>query len=248
MFEDRAVNVDNCLLNLLPVKELEVFLTQCDLVELKLGQILANPGEPIAYAYFPLSGIISLEKQIIGSPFLAVMLIGNEGMLCISLNLDISQTPCRAVVQKEGFAWRLSAEKFKDKLERSPGLMTVLKRYTFVVYSQLLQYGVCNLFHVLESRLARIFLMLQDRANGDELHITQELLAQMLGVRRVGVTKAASALQRKNIIRYSRGHISILDTKRLKQQSCVCYEADKEVYIQSLYALVKENPKQIINI
>ena len=229
MPKNQAVNVDNRLLNLLSTEEVENFISHCDLVELKVGQVLVKPGEPIEYAYFPLSGIISWEKQITGSPFLVVMLIGYEGMLCINLNLDIDQTPCRAMVQKDGFAWRLSAEQFKVQIQHSPQLLTILKRYTFVVYSQLMQYGVCNLFHVLESRLARIFLMLQDRADCNDLHITQELLAQMLGVRRVGVTKAASALQRKSIIHYSRGHVSIIDRKSLIQQSCVCYESDKMV-------------------
>lgn len=236
MPKNQAISVDNRLLDLLPVHIAEAFINECELIELKAGQVLATPGESMAYAYFPLSSIISWEKQIDASAFLAITLIGCEGMLCFSFNLDIDQTSCRAVVQKEGFAWRLTAEKLERQLQNNPALSTILKRYTFVMLSQLMQFGVCNLFHVLECRLAKIFLMLQDRADSNELHITQESLAQMLGVRRVGVTKAASAMQRKNIISYSRGHVSIINTHNLQQQSCDCYELDKSVYEEYLSA------------
>ena len=230
MPKNQAITVDNHLLDLLPIHKAEEFINECELIELKAGQVLNTAGEPMAYAYFPLSSIISWEKQIDTGAFLAITLIGCEGMLCFSFNLGIDQTSCRAIVQKEGFAWRVTAEKFERQLQNNSALSTILKRYTFVVLSQLMQFGVCNLFHVLECRLAKIFLMLQDRANSNEIQITQESLAQMLGVRRVGVTKAASAMQRKNIISYSRGHVNIINKHNLQQQSCVCYKLDKAVY------------------
>ena len=236
MPKNQAITVDNHLLDLLPVHKAEEFINECELIELKAGQVLATADEPMAYAYFPLSSIISWEKQIDAGAFIAIALIGCEGMLCFNFNLGIDQTSCRAIVQKEGFAWRLTAEKFERQLLNNSALSTILKRYTFVVLSQLMQFGVCNLFHVLECRLAKIFLMLQDRADSNELQITQESLAQMLGVRRVGVTKAASAMQRKNIISYSRGHVSIINKHYLQQQSCVCYKSDKAVYEDFLSA------------
>ena len=236
MPKNQAITVDNHLLDLLPVHKAEEFINECELIELKAGQVLATAGEPMAYAYFPLSSIISWEKQIDTGSFLAIALIGCEGMLCFNFNLGIDQTSCGAIVQKEGFAWRLTAEKFERQLLNNSALSTILKRYTFVVLSQLMQLSVCNLFHVLECRLAKIFLMLQDRADSNELQITQESLAQMLGVRRVGVTKAASAMQRKNIISYSRGRVSIINKHYLQQQSCVCYKLDKAVYEDFLSA------------
>ena len=236
MPKNQAITVDNRLLNLLPVHKAEEFINECELIELKAGQVLANAGEPMAYAYFPLFGIISWEKHIDASAFLVIALIGCEGMLCFSFNLNIDQTSCRATVQKEGFAWRISTEKLKFQLQTNSALATILKRYSYIMLTQLIQFGVCNLFHVIECRLAKIFLMLQDKAKSSELNITQESLAQMLGVRRVGVTKAASAMQRKKIISYSRGHVSIVNSHHLQQQSCNCYQLDKAIYEKYLSA------------
>jgi CRP-like cAMP-binding protein len=204
---------NNRLLNFLPEENRARFINYCEVVNLNLGEVISNPGDTIHYIYFPIEGIISWEKQIAGSPYLVVTLVGNEGMLSISLMLGVNNSPCRAVV---------------------PELNLQLKRYAFVTYNQLLQTAACNLFHVLENRLARLLLMFQDRSQSDELHVTQEQLAQMLGVRRVGVTKAAGALQRKNLISYSRGDVIIHDSVGLKTASCLCYQADKHTYAQNL--------------
>ncbi len=227
---NQAIFGSNRLLNLLTVNGRNSFIEKCDLVSLTLGEVLGNTGDSIRYVFFPVSGIISWEKQITGSPYLVVMLIGNEGMLCISLMLGIDVTPCRAVVQKAGLALRIPADIFNQQIAQNSALNLILKHYTFVAYSQVLQSAACNLFHLLECRLARMLLMFQDRAHSDELHVTQELLAQMLGVRRVGVTKAAGALQRKNLISYSRGNVVIHDKQGLKSASCVCYQTDKTNY------------------
>lgn len=226
----------NRLLNLLPKSIRKQFVNRCEVVDLSLGGLIENPGDLIRYVYFPMEGIISWEKQIAGSPYLVISLIGNEGMLNISSELGIDITPCRAVIQKSGFALRIVATDFIQQLQHHPELNLLVKRYIFVTYSQLLQMSACNLFHVLENRLAKLILVFQDRSQSDELHITQELLAQMLGVRRVGVTKAAGSLQRQNLISYSRGSMIVHDTKGLNAASCLCYEADKEAYAQFLHA------------
>ena len=230
----------NQLLNCLPVNNRTQFIDYCELVNLNLNEVIGNAGDRIAYIYFPIEGIISWEKKITDSPYLLVSLIGKEGMLCVSLMLGIDITPCRAVVQKAGYALRISAVDFMYQMEHNPTLNALLKRYLFVTHSQLLQATACNLFHVLEKRLARLLLMFQERSQSDELHITQELLAQMLGVRRVGVTKAASSLQRKNLISYSRGDLIIHDSNGLKAASCLCFQADKAIYEKIIIA--KNNP------
>lgn len=226
----------NRLLNCLPENNRTQFIDCCDVVNLKLNEVIGNPGDRISYIYFPIKGIISWEKKIADSPFLVVSLIGNEGMLCISLILDVDITPCRAVVQSAGYALRISAVNFIHQMEHNPTLSALLKRYEFVTYSQLLQTTACNLYHVLEKRLARLLLMFQDKSQSNELHITQELLAQMLGVRRVGVTKAAGSLQQKNLISYSRGDLTIHDSAGLKATSCSCFQADKDIYEQIIIA------------
>lgn len=220
----------NRLLNLLTDNCRQNFLTDSELVSINIGEVLSNPGDVITYVYFPVEGIVSWEKQITGSPYWVVTLIGNEGMLCISLLLGINVRPCRAVVQKKGFAIRIPAAIFTQQLEIKPALSLVLNRYANVIYNQALQIATCNLFHLLENRLARLLLMFQHRSQSDQIHITQDQLAKMLGVRRVGVTKAAGSLQRKNLISYIRGSVTIHDLAGLKAASCVCYEADNATY------------------
>ncbi len=238
MSTKQAAIGSNQLLNGLNDSLRAQFIDLCEVVDLTLGEVICNLGDTIHYIYFPIEGVISWEKQIADSPYLMITLIGNEGMLCISLMLGINITPCRAVVQKAGFALRIAAADFTNQVEQNPELNTLLKRYVFVNYNQLMQTAACNLFHLLESRLAKLILMFQDRSQSDELHITQELLAQMLGVRRVGVTKAAGSLQRKNFISYSRGNIIIHDRQGLKTASCLCYQADKKTYARTLGSTV----------
>lgn len=226
----------NRLLNLLTDSQRKNFVGSCELINLHLGDVLAVPGDTVAYVYFPVEGIISWEKQIIGSPFLVVTLIGNEGMLCINSLLGVDISPCRAIVQKSGFALRIPASTFIHQLKQIADFDVILKRYAYVSYNQVLQLAACNLFHLLENRLARLLLMFQDRAQSDELHVTQEQLAEMLGVRRVGVTKAAGSLQRQNLISYSRGNVIIHDLNGLKASSCICYQTDKKNYEHIMHA------------
>lgn len=220
----------NRLLNLLTDNCRQNLLNHCELVSINFGEVLCNPGDVIKYVYFPVKGIVSWEKKITDSPYWVVTLIGNEGMICISLLLGINERSCRAVVQQSGFALRIPATIFTQQVEQKPALSLVLNRYANVMYNQALQIAACNLFHVIENRLARLLLMFQQRSQSDEIHITQDQLAKMLGVRRAGVTKAAGSLQRKNLISYVRGSVIIHDIAGLKKASCVCYEADNATY------------------
>lgn len=224
----------NRLLTALPVTEREQLQACCDTVELHLAEVLAEPGGNIEYVYFPTGSFVSLVAPIGGNSNLEVGMVGNEGVLGASLALGVNIWPLRALVQGPGQALRLSADGFSQRLGHSPGLRALLGRYLYVVLGQLAQTAACTRFHVVEARLARWLLMTADRAHGDGFHITHEFLAYMLGVRRVGVTKAATSLQRQHLIHYTRGDITILDRPGLEAASCTCYASDKARYTQIL--------------
>ena len=220
----------NRLLAALPSKDRLHLMANCEPVELMLADILSNPGDQIRHVYFPTDSIISLGMPIDSGAGLEVRLIGNEGMLGIPLMLGVDIAPFHALVQRAGPALRITAPSFLRELDQNPALLQRLKRYLYVSFSQLAQSASCNRFHVVEERLARLLLMTRDRAHSGEFHITHELLAQMLGVRRVGVTKAAGVLKNKNLISYSRGDVKIHNHDGLEAVSCMCYRADKETY------------------
>jgi CRP-like cAMP-binding protein len=220
----------NRLLSALPHKDRRRFLAGCDAVNLTFGQILAEPGDRIGTVYFPTDSIISLTTATDSAACLEVGLIGDEGMLGIPLALGVDVSPLHALVQGQGPALRMDGEVFKRELELSLALQRILKRYLYVVMSQLAQTASCTHAHVVEERLARWLLMTRDRAHSDAFRLTHKFLAYILGVRRVGVTKAATALQRRNLISYSRGDITILDGVGLEAASCGCYAADKASY------------------
>lgn len=224
-----AVPSTNLLLDALADKDREQLLNHCEHMELTIGEVLYRAREVIPHVYFPTGGFISLVASI-DSTNLEVSLVGNEGIAGITLLLGVDTAPFTALVQGKGTALRISAPSFLRILEQSPELHRVLMRYLYVRISQLAQTAACTRFHLLEGRLARWLLMTQDRAHSDKLHITHVFLAYMLGVRRVGVTKAANMLQQRKLISYKRGDITILDRLGLEKISCGCYRSDKEIY------------------
>lgn len=225
-----SVPATNRLLATLPRKDREQLLEHGEAVELVFAEAIYCVGEPIPHVYFPTESLISLVTPIDGGANVEVGLVGNEGMLGITLMLGVDIAPFDAVVQGAGAALRMTAPAFLRELERSPALQRELQRYLYVSLSQLAQTAACNRFHVVEARLARWLLMTQDRARSDTFHVTHVFMAYMLGVRRVGVTKAATSLQQQKLIRYHRGDITILDRAGLEAAACGCYRAGKETY------------------
>jgi CRP-like cAMP-binding protein len=220
----------NRLLATLPDRKLQHLVANCESVDLVFADILCLPGDPIRHVYFPIGSFISLVAPIDGYAGLEVGMIGNEGMFGIGLALGVDISSMHALVQGTGPALRMSAKKFRRELEDTPALQRGVNRYLYVLITQLAQTAACTRFHVVEARLARWLLMTGDRAHSDEFLLTQDFLSHMLGVRRVGVTKAAGSLQKRKLISYSRGLIRILDRSGLERAACACYLADKETY------------------
>jgi CRP-like cAMP-binding protein len=207
-------------------------IARCEMVDLDFGQILCEPNRPFQYIYFPNNGFISLVAKIGRHEPLELALIGNEGMVGVTLILGVNTAPMRGVVQGPGTALRMSAAQCRRCLSDSPTLKSTLGRYLYVSIAQLAQNVACSSFHEIDARLARWLLMTHDRAHADDFHLTQQFLADMLGVQRSAVTIAAGNLQRRSIISYTRGAITVLSRSGLEAAACECYAETNKHYAQ----------------
>ncbi len=203
-------------------------LARCESVHLDLSVELGERGTTTTHVYFPVTSFVSLVAVVDKHPGLEVAMVGAEGMLGLHLALGVKRQPLRAVVQGEGTAWRMSAAHLHQEIATSPPLHKVLLVHAEALMAQLASASACVKFHEIAPRLARWLLMSQDRAQTPQLHMTHEFLSLMLGVRRVGVTVAASALQRRGLIHYHRGMVDILDRAGLEGAACSCYTADQD--------------------
>lgn len=220
----------NNLIELLPRSERAQLLAIAEPFDLVLSDVLCEPGAPTRYAYFPTEGFISLVTAVPGHPGVEVGMVGSEGLVGAYLALDVTVEPLHTVVQGAGSALRIAAKPFVQELAASSVLRGAVNRYLYVLMAQLATASACLRFHEIEPRLARWLLMSQDRAHADTFHVTQEFLAYMLGVRRVGITGAASGLRRDRLIEYRRGEVTILDRAGLEAAACTCYATDRKSY------------------
>ena len=228
---------DNHLLAALPQLEWTRWLPQLESVALQLGQVLYESGSTLEHVYFPTTAIVSLLYVMENGASAEIAVAGNEGVVGISIFMGGESTPSRAVVQSAGLGFRLPAQTIKDEFSRSGPVMHVMLRYTQALITQMSQTAVCNRHHSLDQQLCRWLLLSLDRLNGNELVMTQELIANMLGVRREGVTEGALKLQRAGLIQYARGRITVLDRPGLEKRTCECYAVVKREYDRLLPAI-----------
>jgi len=219
----------NGLLAALPEDERARWMPLLERVDLPLGKVLYESGMTLSHVYFPTTAIVSLLYVMETSSSAEIAVVGREGIVGVSLFMGGESTPSRAVVQSAGQGLRLKAPSIKDEFNRAP-VMHLLLRYTQALITQMSQTAVCNRHHSLDQQLCRWLLLSLDRLDGTELVMTQELIANMLGVRREGVTEAALKLQKSGLIRYARGHIEVPDRFGLEQRSCECYLVVKNEY------------------
>ena len=228
-----ATSIDpkqNHLLAALPDAEWQRWLPQLESVEMPLGQVLYESGATLSHVYFPTTSIVSLLYVMENGASAEIAVVGNEGLVGVSLFMGGESTPSRAVVQSAGSGFRLPAATMKDEFDRAGPVLHLLLRYTQALITQMSQTAVCNRHHSLDQQLCRWLLLSLDRLQGNELVMTQELIANMLGVRREGVTEGALKLQKARLIRYSRGRISVLDRPGLEKRTCECYAVVKREY------------------
>jgi CRP-like cAMP-binding protein len=220
----------NWLIAALPQADRQRLLAVCEPVELKLSQVLGEAGDRTRHVYFPTRSFISLVASVDAHPGLEVGMIGHEGMLGAHLSLGLTREPLLALVQGAGPALRVARRPFTEELARNAPLRQAVGHYLYVLMAQRATSAGCLRYHEICPRLARWLLMSRDRAGSATFHVTQEFMAFMLGVRRVGVTVAAGELQRQGLIRYHRGEMTIVDRVGLEAAACSCYRADKDIY------------------
>lgn len=233
----RSVNLataENHLIELLPRKDRARLLGLCEPFPLVLGAVLYEPGMSMRHVYFPTDGFISLVAPVDGKPSLEVGMVGREGMLGAQLALGVVTAPLHTVVQGPGTAWRIDSKDLRRELVHSAALQRVINRYVYVLMVQMATSAACVRFHLIGPRMARWLLKSQDRAHSDSFPVTHEFLAYMLGVRRVGITAAAGALQRSGLIKYHRGALTVLDRSGLEAAACGCYATERQIYASVL--------------
>jgi CRP-like cAMP-binding protein len=236
----------NHLLAALPPADFERVVTHLELVPMPLGEALYESGGRLQHVYFPTTSIVSLLYVMEDGASAEIAVVGNEGILGISLFMGGETTPSRAVVQSAGFGYRMKAQMLKQEFNRAGPVMHLLLRYTQALITQMAQTAVCNRHHSVEQQLCRWLLLSLDRLATDELTMTQELIANMLGVRREGVTEAAGKLQRAGLIRYSRGRITVVDRPGLEKEVCECYAVVKKEFDRLLSDIPRVSPFQVV--
>lgn len=223
-------SLQNNLLNALPTLDYEHLSPMLEPVMMKLGDVLYESGAPLSHVYFPTTCIVSLLYVMENGSSAEIAMVGNEGIVGIALFMGGNTMPNRAVVQSAGYAYRMRASVLKQEFDRNGPLLHLLLRYTQAIITQMSQTAVCNRHHSVDQQLCRWLLLSLDRLNGNVLNMTQELIANMLGVRREGVTEAAGKLQQAGLINYQRGQITVLDRPGLEARVCECYQVVKNEF------------------
>jgi CRP-like cAMP-binding protein len=223
----KRVSVENQLLRSLEEDQFERLLPHMHVMRLPQGRVLYEAGATVNNLYFPNNGMISLLSMNGDGTTIEVGMVGNEGVVGIPIVMRVNTTPCEAMVQLPSDVIKIKGEIIKAEFDRNDQLKDLLLRYTYLLLTQISQSVVCNRFHTIEKRLCRWLLIAHDRVNSDNLRLTQEIIAHMLGISRTGVTAAAGALQKAGFIRYSRGQIVLLDRKAMEAFSCECYQITK---------------------
>ena len=238
----------NHLLASLPKVDFDRIAPHLELVPMPLGEVIYESGGKLNHVYFPTTSIVSLLYVLGSGASAEIAVVGNDGILGISLFMGGETTSSRAVVQSAGFGYRLKAQILKDEFNRGGPMLHLLLRYTQALITQMSQTAVCNRHHTIEQQLCRWLLLSLDRLQSNSLTMTQELIANMLGVRREGVTEAAGHLQHAGIISYSRGHIEVLDRPKLEATVCECYQVVKLEFDRLLASISPRDPHQILGV
>ncbi|MGC1459557.1 MAG: Crp/Fnr family transcriptional regulator [Steroidobacteraceae bacterium] len=235
----------NHLLAAFSAAERERLYPHLQLVPMPLGKVLYESGDVLRYVYFPTNSIVSLLYVLADGASAEISVVGNEGLIGIALFMGGETTPSRAIVQSSGYAYRLIGQQLKDEFHRSGEVQLLLLRYTQALITQMAQTAVCNRHHSVDQQLCRWLLLSLDRLQSNQLVMTQELIANMLGVRREGVTEAAGKLDKLGVIRYARGRITVLDRPKLEQLCCECYAVVKKESDRLLPRPAPKGPPQI---
>ena len=236
---------ENHILAALPEEVRERLIPILECVPMPLGKVLYEAGDTLRHVYFPIDCIVSLLYVMEDGASAEISVVGNEGIVGVALFMGGESTPSRAIVQSGGSAYRLLAQSLKDEFNRHGSLLVLMLRYTQALLTQMAQTAVCNRHHAIDQQLCRWLLLSMDRLAGNKLTMTQELIANMLGVRREGVTEAAGKLQKLGVIRYSRGQITVLDRLKLERLSCECYavvKAETDRLLPYLPSIVLTDP------